>query len=293
MAAAGSVGGCALADSTESGSAEALIWTTLTVEVAIGLAAWAGTLFSAAAPVTRLGLGAGRLTALDLGILVLGGLALSFSLNALMDVADLGERSALAELDRTLRGIRGGTLLLALVGLGVAPGIAEELLCRGLIQRGLADRVGAPAAIALAAIAFGVMHLEVVHGALAAVLGVYFGLAAHLAGSVRAAILCHVSNNLAAVALVAMAPELQIPPAAAMALGLFVAGGLFWPPLSPISAFGQSDMPGTYTIMDWLVRPWPGFLATHGSLWVAMYAIGYGRVRALRRRAEKSVPDPA
>lgn len=228
MAAAGSVGGCALADSTESGSAEALIWTTLTVEVAIGLAAWAGTLFSAAAPVTRLGLGAGRLTALDLGILVLGGLALSFSLNALMDLADLGKRGALAELDRTLRGIRGGTLLLALVGLGVAPGIAEELLCRGLIQRGLADRVGAPAAIALAAIAFGVMHLEVVHGALAAVLGVYFGLAAHLAGSVRAAILCHVSNNLAAVALVAMAPELQIPPAAAMALGLSVAGACLW-----------------------------------------------------------------
>ncbi len=201
---------------------------TLTMEVAIGLAAWAGTLFSTVPPVTRLGLGPGRLTALDLGILVLGGLALSFSLDVLLDLADLGEQSALSELNRTLRGLRGGTLLLALVGLGLAPGIAEELLCRGLIQRGLADRVGAPAAIGLAAIAFGLMHLEVVHGALAAVLGVYFGLAAHLAGSVRAAILCHVSNNLAAVALVAVAPEVEIPPAAAMALGMSLAGACLW-----------------------------------------------------------------
>ena len=76
-------------------------------------------------------------------------------------------------------------------------------------------------------------------------------------------------------------------------IGLFVAGGLFWPPLSPISAFEQTDMPGTVTIVDWLVRPWPGFLATHGSLWVVMYGMGYARVRALRRRAEKSVPGPA
>ncbi len=228
VAAAGSVGGCALADSTESSSVEALIWATLTIEVAIGLAAWAGTLFSTVPPVTRLGLGPGRLTALDLGILVLGGLALSFILDVLVDVADLGERGAVAELNRMLRGVRGKTLLLAMIGLGVAPGIAEELLCRGLIQRGLADRVGAPAAIALAAIAFGLIHLEVVHGALAAVLGVYFGLAAHLAGSVRAAILCHVSNNLAAVALVAVAPEVEIPPAAAMALGMSLAGACLW-----------------------------------------------------------------
>ncbi|MEE8475499.1 MAG: type II CAAX endopeptidase family protein [Myxococcota bacterium] len=228
LAAAGSVSGCAWVGSTESSPAAELIWATLSIEITIALAAWAGTLFSAVPAVTRLGLGPGRLTASDLGFLVLGGLALSFSLDVLLNLTDLHDQSVLAELNRALRGIRGGTLLLALIGLGVAPGIAEELLCRGLIQRGLTDRVGVPAAIALAAVAFGVIHLEVIHGTVAAVLGVYFGLAAHLAGSIRAAILCHTSNNLAAVMLTAAAPDVGFSPAASLALGLSVAGGCLW-----------------------------------------------------------------
>ncbi len=88
-------------------------------------------------------------------------------------------------------------------------------------------------------------------------------------------------------------PLMLLACAHALLIGLFVAGGLFWPPLSPISAFGQSGMPATYGFMDWLVRPWPGFLTTHGSLWVVMFGMGYARIHALRRRAEKSVPHPA
>jgi hypothetical protein len=70
-----------------------------------------------------------------------------------------------------------------------------------------------------------VLHAEAIHGIFAAGLGLYLGSAAWLAGSVRAAIVCHLVNNLAGVALSALAPELPLSPAAAVVAGLTVSGG--------------------------------------------------------------------
>ena len=112
-----------------------------------------------------------------------------------------------------------------MLGLGVAPGVAEELLCRGLVQKGLVPRLGPAGAILTGATVFGVLHMELVHGALAAVLGLYLGIAAYLAGSIRTAIACHVVNNLAAVAISALAPEISLPALPTVAGGLFLAAG--------------------------------------------------------------------
>ena len=198
-------------------------------ELFLGLLAVAGAALSAAPVRERLGLRAGRLSGGLLVLVVFGTVALSHALDAVIDLAQLGEHGPLAEIEAALAGIRGRALWLALLGIGLAPGIGEELLCRGLVQRGLAPRLGAPAAVVLAALLFGALHLDPVHAGFAAALGLYLGILCHLAGSVRAAIACHAANNLCAVVISAFAATLRVPPEASIVLGGgFALGVLAW-----------------------------------------------------------------
>jgi membrane protease YdiL (CAAX protease family) len=154
-----------------------------------------------------------------LALLVLGTIALSHALDALIELARLGDSGSLAELEAAMAGVDGRAFWLALLGLGLAPGIAEELLCRGLVQRGLVPSLGAPAAVALSALLFGALHADPVHAVFAAVLGLYLGILSHVAGSVRPAIACHAVNNLCAVMTSAFPWSPSIPPALSIGLG--------------------------------------------------------------------------
>jgi len=152
----------------------------------------------------RLGLGPGRLSAGAVAILAAGTLALSQSLEAAIDLAGLGGQGALAAFERALVGVRGPLLGAAVLGLGLAPPVGEELFFRGLVQRGLERRLegrswAAPVAVGVAAVLFGAAHLDPIHAGAAVVLGLYLGSVAWVAGSVRASIACHTANNLVAV----------------------------------------------------------------------------------------------
>jgi len=229
LAASAGASTCALAPEAAANRAEELALHGLGFELFLGLLAFAGAALSARRTSDRLGLRAGRLPAGRLALLMLGTIALSHALDAVIDLCGLGEHGALAELEAALTGIRGRTLVLALLGIGLAPGIAEELLCRGLVQRGLVPRLGAPAAVALAALFFGALHVDPIHASFAALLGLYLGTLCHVAGSVRAAIACHIANNLCAVLLSAFMPQLAVPPAASIGLGGgFALAALAW-----------------------------------------------------------------
>jgi membrane protease YdiL (CAAX protease family) len=219
LAASAGASTCALAPDAVAGRAEEVAIGGLGFELFLGLLAVAGATLWAGPVSERLGLGRGRLSAGRLALLVLGTVALSHALDAVIDAAKLGEHGSLAEIDAALRGVRGRAFWLALLGLGLAPGVAEELLCRGLVQRGLAPSLGAPAAVVLAALFFGALHLDPVHSAFAAVLGLYLGILSQLAGSVRPAIVCHAANNLCAVLIAAFHPDLAPPPAVSIGLG--------------------------------------------------------------------------
>lgn len=219
LAASAGASTCALAPEAAANRAEEMAIHGLGFELFLGLMALAGAALSAAPVSERLGLRAGRLSGGLLALLVLGTVALSHALDAVIDLTQLGKHGPLAELEAALAGIRGRSFWLALLGLGLAPGVAEELLCRGLVQRGLAPSLGAPAAVVLATLFFGALHVDPVHAAFAAVLGLYLGILSHLAGSVRAAIACHAANNLCAVVVSAFAASLEIPPAASIGLG--------------------------------------------------------------------------
>jgi membrane protease YdiL (CAAX protease family) len=154
-------------------------------------------------PRERLGWMRGRLGVPSVALLAAGLLGLSHALDALLALSGLLERSGLAAFARTLHGARGLPLVVAALAIGFAPALAEELLCRGVLQRSLVARLGAAPGILLAALAFGAIHVEPIHAVFAVPLGVYLGLAGHLAGSVWVPIACHAVNNLTAVGVAA------------------------------------------------------------------------------------------
>jgi membrane protease YdiL (CAAX protease family) len=154
----------------------------------------------------RLGLGPSQLSRGAVALLALGTLALSYSLDGIYRLIETPDGGVLFQFESELAGVRGGTLAFALLSFALVPGFAEEILCRGLVQRGLQPRYGPIPAILLASLFFGALHVDPVHSAFAAILGLYLGAIAYLAQSVRASMGCHVANNTAAVLGAAVAP---------------------------------------------------------------------------------------
>ena len=81
------------------------------------------------------------------------------------------------------------------LAIGVAPGIAEELLFRGYIQTRFSQRWGVGWGVLWTALLFGVMHLDFIHGVFAFALGVYLGYLTEWTGSIVPAMICHAANN--------------------------------------------------------------------------------------------------
>src|SRR5262245_16597656 len=126
-----------------SGSlAEHFALQSLGIEIFLAAAALAGASLSRGPLRARLGLGPGRLSLRLVAVLAVGTIALSHALDGVIELTRLREQSPLASFDFALAGARGRDLAVALLGIGVAPGIAEELLFRGFVQRGLATRLG-------------------------------------------------------------------------------------------------------------------------------------------------------
>jgi len=212
----------------DAGSLPAVAADVLSFEILLGILAAAGAMLSPEGLGARLGLGRGRLSIGQVCLLMLGTLGASFALDGLLDLTGLKEASVLADFERLIAGAHGTELALPLVAFVLAPGLCEELLCRGWVQRGVVRRLGPARGIALAAGIFGALHLDPVHGVFAALLGVYLGLVCHLADSLRAAIACHLGNNLVALLSGALAPELDAQGWLALLLGGAVAAGALW-----------------------------------------------------------------
>jgi len=211
---------------------------TLGFETFLAMLAFAFAVRSPLGVTARLGLGPSGLSRGTLALLALGTLALSYSLDGVYRLIEPPDSGVLFQFESELAGARGGTLAFALLSFALVPGIAEELLCRGLVQRGLQTRYGPIAAILLASAFFGALHMDPIHSAFAAILGLYLGAIAYLAGSVRASMGCHIANNTAAVLGTAIIPEVGPMPAAATAFSLGVLGWVWrhHPPTAPADA---------------------------------------------------------
>ena len=195
---------------------------SLLIELGFAGIALAVGLLSRRGVAARLGLVRGRASAVDVARVCVGTLALSVALEATIELAGWLEDTPLERLYALLAGARGADLALALLAIGLAPGLAEELLCRGAVQRGLEARLGG-AAVLVGALCFGALHADWVHGGFAVVLGLYLGAASLTLGSVWPAIFAHASNNLLAVYLAAVWPTTPTPGVLGIALCTSVA----------------------------------------------------------------------
>jgi membrane protease YdiL (CAAX protease family) len=184
----------------------------------------------------RLGLGRGRLGPGRCAAALLGFLALSHALHGAVVRLGLLEGTTLAEIDEVVRETHPAHPALVFLAVGLAPALGEELLFRGLALRLLASRWPGWLAVLGSAALFGAAHLDPVHGAAAFVLGSYLAAVAEHAGSLRPALLCHLTNNTLAVAGTAgLLPELgetgsPAQVAAAFALAAVCLGGVLRTP---------------------------------------------------------------
>jgi len=136
--------------------------------------------------------------------MLIGVLALAQALESLTVVLGVGSGWALQAIRQALAGASGGRLALAVLGIGLLAGFAEELFFRGFMQTRLREGWGPRTAIVVSALGFGLLHLDPVHGTLAFVLGLYLGCLTELTGSVVPAAMCHVVNDTISVLLTAL-----------------------------------------------------------------------------------------
>lgn len=147
----------------------------------------------------RLRLTTNGVTARRVALCVVGVLAVSHALDALIGLLGLSGFGALDHINRVLQRASAGQLVALTFALAVGPGIAEELFFRGFMQTRLSRRFGPAAGVAVAAACFGFIHLDLVHTPVAALLGVFLGWATERTGTVVPAIAAHFANNLFAV----------------------------------------------------------------------------------------------
>jgi len=82
------------------------------------------------------------------------------------------------------------------LALSVGPAISEELAFRGVILQGLRSRLGALSAVIVTSVLFGVIHIDILQGLGAIVIGLYLGYLTVRSGSILPAMVAHGVNNL-------------------------------------------------------------------------------------------------
>lgn len=136
-----------------------------------------------------------------------GLLGLSILTKLVLVASGFYENSGLAELDAAIapKGLTDGLALF--FGAALGPGIAEELLFRGIVLGSLAARFGPGVAVLGAAALFGLFHADPAHIAGAVPLGLYLGAIRVVTGSTLASAFCHIVNNALAIGLM-ISPEM-------------------------------------------------------------------------------------
>ena len=114
---------------------------------------------------------------------------------------------------------------LGIVWISICAGIGEEALIRGGLQTALLDHLGVVPAIVLSALVFTLLHLaKPLVAAILFGIGLAFGIAYHLSGSLLAMMIAHVGYDIVAVALLqkrmqqlrVFEPESETTPARAL-----------------------------------------------------------------------------
>jgi membrane protease YdiL (CAAX protease family) len=196
--------------------------------------------------------------------------------------ADQRDESPDYGMEQVVQEARSWPPFLAVLLIGLGPGISEELWCRGFLGRGLVGKHGFVGGILLTSLFFGVIHMDLPQGIMAACMGVVLHYAYVMTRSLFVPMLLHFLNNSLAVIGDRISPELgkvdtdpnAIPgllyvwsilvlAAAGYALyrgraRLALAPGEPGPAWRPDFPSVEYPPRGSGTVV---IRPWPGWLA--------------------------------
>ena len=165
---------------------------TLLVGLAIAAATALGTANYGLGPGFALSAGIVQAGALATAPLFLLAYVLDFvekSVPALADVTKATQRSVLALLGRKRKPF---IALLTSVALGLAAGVGEEMLFRGVLQTELSSRLGDTSALAVSSIIFGALHaVTPLYAALASLASLFFGYLYIQSQNLAVPIVCH------------------------------------------------------------------------------------------------------
>ena len=125
----------------------------------------------------------------------LGVLSVGMVLSALMELHVLPRSNSLDVLEHMFQGLSAPSAVLAVLLLGLLPGLVEELLFRGYIQTRLVARWGAAWGVFWTAVLFGISHLDLMQGVFAVGVGCILGFITVRTGSIVPAMICHAVNN--------------------------------------------------------------------------------------------------
>jgi membrane protease YdiL (CAAX protease family) len=128
-------------------------------------------------------------------LLVVACIGVSWILAAAISMLRLDQKGVLADLDSSLRQMRGPLLALAVLIIGIVGPFAEEVLFRGYVQTRLRERWGPVPAVVIAAALFGLLHFDLVHSPFAFGMGLGLGYATERSGSIWPAVWAHMANN--------------------------------------------------------------------------------------------------
>jgi uncharacterized protein len=108
---------------------------------------------------------------------------------SLQDVTKATNRSVLALLGGSFKPVMA---LLAAIALGMAAGVGEEMLFRGVLQFELGRRFGSVTAVTVASVIFGALHaVTPMYAFLASLAGIYFGWLYLMSGNLAVPIITH------------------------------------------------------------------------------------------------------
>jgi membrane protease YdiL (CAAX protease family) len=167
----------------------------------------------------RLRLVPGREGGRHLLVMLSGMLALSLALDSLVMLFGLARTGAMEVVRKTLAAASGLELFAAVVVIGFVAAPAEELFFRGYMQSMLRERWRPASAVVGTSVCFGLLHVDLVYVAVAAVLGLYLGFVTELSGSALPAVACHTVNNAVSTLAIAL-----LPPLAGTGLNLVLVG---------------------------------------------------------------------
>jgi membrane protease YdiL (CAAX protease family) len=192
-----------------------------------------------------------------------------------MIVPDVFGSMGLGDMEAAMKLFSNWPLPVAILIIGLGPGIGEELFCRGFLGRGLVGNYGYVAGVAMTSFFFGFIHLEPRQGLVAMFMGLILHFTYLTTRSLLVPMLLHFMNNSFAVigariASLASLDNPREPPILLYISALAMFAAVAWtlyrcrarlvaPPVEPdywVPSFPGVEVPPSWSLTT-ISHPWP------------------------------------